>query len=97
MRVLRIYTRDWASEADVIQDVLVALQAPKWLGRDVDALWDSITADNINGVRAPFHIIFANTARASHDAEQYMARLDNLFHDIRARGLEVKLSRHCGR
>ena len=97
MKILRIHTRDWVSEAEIIDDLMIALQAPKWLTRDIDALWDSIVDDNLNGIRPPFKVIITNTSRATRDIERSLARLENLFSDLGAAGNAVAFSLHPGR
>jgi RNAse (barnase) inhibitor barstar len=92
VKVLRIHALHWATEEDVIDDLLVALRAPRWHDHDFDALWDSLSANTVNGVRAPFEVVVVVRTFLPRTVEMFLARIDNMFHDLNSTGLDVKLS-----
>ena len=54
MKVIELDGSRWASRDDLFDDLLAALGAPDWHGRNGDALIDSIGTGDINAVEPPY-------------------------------------------
>lgn len=61
MRVIKLDALKWKSTDDFYDAILGALEAPRWHGRNVDALVDSIWGGSINGIEPPYKIWIINT------------------------------------
>ena len=90
MKTIPIDARSWRSPSDFYTNVLQALEAPDWHGRNLDALYDSIVTDNINGVRAPYLVIVTGIDGISAELRRLIELFASLLEEARAeRGLEV--------
>jgi hypothetical protein len=49
--------RDWLTEAEFIEAVLGAVEAPSWHGRNYNALRDSFVGGSVNGIDPPYDFI----------------------------------------
>jgi RNAse (barnase) inhibitor barstar len=92
MKHVRLNAHDWNSEADFYKDILPALKAPEWHGENLDALWDSMTSDEINAVVPPFHIEVVGAELLSTQMRNFLQKVEKLFHDVRGEGLSVGIS-----
>lgn len=81
----------WRSREDVYEAFLPALGAPDWHGRNLDALWDSLTSDDINEVKAPFAIEVQRTASLPRELRRFLRAISGLFDDARQEGIEVSI------
>ena len=97
MQVLRVNARSWRGTADVYHDFLVALQAPRWHEHDIDAIWESVSSNDVNGVRVPFHVVVNGATDIPEDAWALLSRIDDLFHDLSSTGIPVRLTIHAQR
>lgn len=82
---------DWSQPGDFYEALLPRLNAPDWHGRNLDALWDSLTRGQINGLEPPFAVKVFNTANFSSELRDFMARAEALFADAQAGGAPVSL------
>lgn len=82
----------WARPDDFYSALLPRLHAPSWHGHNLDALWDSVTSDNINGLNPPFAVRLYNTADFSSEMAGYMERVAKLFEDAQDADVPVVLS-----
>lgn len=82
---------DGCQTPDDFYDILLsALEAPEWHGRNLDALWDSITSD-INGIIPPYSIDVVNTAQLPESVSLLLSRIKSLFEEAKMdRGLLVE-------
>jgi RNAse (barnase) inhibitor barstar len=62
--------------------LLAALDAPAWHGRNLDALWDSITSD-INNVMPPYSIELSVGVNPSPSVAALVVRVKALFEEAR--------------
>jgi RNAse (barnase) inhibitor barstar len=69
----------WRHADDLWTDLLTALEAPDWHGRNLDALWDSLTGGQINGVATPFALLVRNTSSAPHEVARQLIEIAELF------------------
>lgn len=71
--------QDWLTEADLIEAVLAAVNAPSWHGRNYNALRDSFVTGSINGIEPPYDFIIqpppAPPSDVSDAIRYFMARI----------------------
>lgn len=81
------------NRASVYEKLLSALGAPDWHGHNLDALWDTVSGDDINSVRAPYRIDVVVMSDPSAEVEELIGRIEQLFVDARQQGSSVALRR----
>lgn len=70
---------------------LRALRAPEWHGRNLNALWDSITSD-INDVMPPYVVVVSGSGALPGNLSGELERFQELFAEARqARDLDISL------
>ncbi len=77
----------WRTTDDFYADLLSELKAPAWHGRNLDALWDTLTerakfddlTDYINGVQPPFRIDVRNVQSTTEPVKALLPRIEQLF------------------
>ncbi len=92
MRRIVLDGSGWQTPEDVYASLLPALQAPDWLGRNLDALWDTLTecappmpaGTPINGIQPPFEIVVRLHVPPAAPVRELLARLVDLFADANA-------------
>ena len=62
--------------------LLSSLEAPDWHGRNLDALWDSIT-DDINNIMPPYCIDLSVGTNLSTSVAALLPRVKALFEEAR--------------
>jgi RNAse (barnase) inhibitor barstar len=82
----------WRSVDDVYNGLLSGLKAPEWHGRNLDALWDSLSSDQINGVRAPFEAHITSAAGWTQEIEDIVSQISALFADARQGGVDISMT-----
>jgi RNAse (barnase) inhibitor barstar len=75
----------WEKSSDFYDAYLAAVGAPEWHGRNLDALWDSLTGGDINQRNPPFNIQITGTGQMSDAAREMVKRFEALI--IEARGV----------
>jgi RNAse (barnase) inhibitor barstar len=81
----------WQDATDFYTDLLKALEAPEWHGRNLDALWDSITAGAINGVNPPFTLRIHGCGVMGAPARAMVDRFRVLIEEAKSDGHHVEL------
>jgi RNAse (barnase) inhibitor barstar len=77
---------------DVFERILDVLDAPDWHGRNLDALWDSVPSNEINGVRAPYRLKVAGYVGLGNDLRELVDKIGAMFAEARRdRLIEVDL------
>lgn len=76
---------------DAVYTVLLAeLGAPDWHGRNLDALWDSITDEDINEIKPPYYIEVRGADRLPLELVSLLTRIRTLFEEAEAQqGISV--------
>jgi RNAse (barnase) inhibitor barstar len=93
MKEIALDASAWRDRDDFYDALLPALGAPGWHGRNLDALEESISGDDISEVRLPFRIRIANATSAATDVQKYLFKFADLVTDLRTdRGCEVYLT-----
>src|SRR5262245_51447352 len=90
MKQIVLDLTDCLSKDDFNEAAAIALQAPSWHGRNLDAWWDSIRSDDINDVRAPYTVVIKGAERLSPDARRYVIRFAALIDEAREEGVDVR-------
>jgi RNAse (barnase) inhibitor barstar len=80
MKTLKIDVSDCVTADDVFQRLLAILDSPDWHGRNLDALWDSITSD-INGLLPPYAIEVVGRDDVPKPVSVLLARIQTLFEE----------------
>ena len=92
MREIRLDASKWKTSDDFYHDLLAALGAPAWHGRNLDALNDSISSDEINEVHLPFRFLLVGTDTVPRELRCFLKRFAELVADLpRHRGADVSL------
>ena len=92
MREIAIDGSKWKVGDDVYDDLLAALRSPDWHGRNLDALWDSISGDDLNGVKAPYRVVLSVSASWPADVRQLVSKIESIFKEASESGVEVGIS-----
>lgn len=82
MKKISIDVSGCRNEGDVYDLLLSGLGAPGWHGRNLDALWDSVTSD-INGVPAPFLVEVTGHREAPEEVALLVSRIRSVFEEAR--------------
>lgn len=91
MDVIELDGADWTSKDDFYTSYLAAVGAPEWHGRNLDALWDSLTAGGMNQHDLPFRIRITGTERMTPDARRAVDLFEKLIRDPEQEGFAVDI------
>jgi RNAse (barnase) inhibitor barstar len=89
MLKLTIDVSKCAHTLDVYGVLLAQLGAPEWHGKNLDALWDTVSNDGINAVRAPYTIRFVGVANSNQNVTKLIGQMKQLFEEAKSEGLDV--------
>lgn len=81
----------WTGADDFYTAYLAAVGAPEWHGRNLDAVWDSLTGGDINQCNPPFRIRITGTVHMSVDAREVVGRFEALIHEAERVGYAVQI------
>ena len=81
----------WQSADDFYRAYFEAIGAPEWHGRNLDALWDSLTGGGINQRNPPLCIRILGLAQMGTDARRITEGFGALVADARSEGYKVEL------
>jgi hypothetical protein len=70
MRVINLDAAEWKKPLDFYDALLLALKAPPWHGRGIDALIDSMVYGGINEIEPPYRIWIVGTSRLPADVRE---------------------------
>ncbi|HEX4737750.1 MAG TPA: barstar family protein [Allosphingosinicella sp.] len=82
MKVIHLDASGWRSPADFYAALLPQLGAPSWHGRNLDALYDSLSG-GINQLEPPFTVELAHSSELSSDMGDFLAKVAAVFEDAR--------------
>ena len=92
MKEIRLDASEWKTKDDFYDALLPALGAPAWHGRNLDALNDSISSDEINEVSLPFRFLLVGTKSVPSELRVYLKKFAELVADLPThRGADVSL------
>ena len=81
----------WTRTDDFYVSYLAAVGAPDWHGRNLDAVWDSLTGGGINRCNPPLHIRIRGTTRMSDEAREIVHRFRGLVVEAHRAGHQVQI------
>ena len=84
----------WSSRDDFYKDFLAGLGAPDWHGHNLDALWDSVRGGSINQIAPPFYVEIAGTLPLPHELRDYLRKVEALFDEAKAEGVNIGIRFH---
>lgn len=82
MKTISLDAAKWRSTADFFATLLPELGAPSWHGRNLDALYDSLSG-GINEVEPPFAVTVYNTGGLSSEFVRLFSEVADVFADAR--------------
>lgn len=90
MKELRLAIDNNDTRDTLYAKLLDALGAPEWHEKNLDALWDTVTGDDVNRVRAPYVVIVRSASQLQLETEELVLKVHALFQDARTEGLDVQ-------
>jgi len=84
-------TSSWKTSSDFYSALLPRLGAPDWHGSNLDALWDSITGDDVNALEPPYVIVLTGRSLIPEPLRSCLSRFVAMIGDARLRGIDVGL------
>ncbi len=92
MKRLQLNAKDWKTKDDFYNALFSVLQSPPWHGRSFNALRDSITVGQINGVEPPYTFELSGVSLASQEVQELVKDFCSLIKEFRAQGYDVDAS-----
>jgi RNAse (barnase) inhibitor barstar len=80
---------DWYWAQDFYSAFFLAVGAPEWHGRNLDALNDSIAGGGINKIEVPYRIVIRNAPHENEMAKQVLNEFAGLFRHLQSAGCPV--------
>lgn len=80
MKLIRLDASEWRSPTDFYSALLPALGAPEWHGRNLDALYDSLSG-GINELEPPFGVELQHTGGLPAEMGAFLAKVVSVFAD----------------
>ena len=91
MRELVLDAAGWQTRDDFYDAFFLAVGAPSWHGRNLDALNDSIGAGEINEIEVPYRLVVRNLDGAGSQAKAVVGRFKEVIHHLVETGCPVEL------
>ena len=70
MNVIDLDASEWKTALDFYEAILAAIGAPRWHGRNVNALIDSVIYGGISALEPPFTVRVTNTENLASEAKE---------------------------
>jgi RNAse (barnase) inhibitor barstar len=90
MKELVLDGAKWTTQDHFYDAFFRAVVAPKWHGRNFDALNDSIATGSINEVEVPYKLVIKHYDQICGEAKRMTDDFVELIHEIAARGCPVR-------
>ena len=81
----------WTTPDDFYKALLPSLGAPDWHGHNLDALWDSILGNDINGIKPPFRIQIDGIDAMPSECRVLVDRFVALINAAKGQGVLVEI------
>ena len=92
MKEIKLDASNWKTTDDFYDALLLSLGAPAWHGRNLDALNDSISSDEINDVRLPYRILLVGTETIPSELRDHLRKFAEVVAELPIkRGAHVAL------
>jgi RNAse (barnase) inhibitor barstar len=92
MMVICLDSTHWQIPDDFYSALLPELGAPSWHGKNLDALDESLGADDINEVKPPFAVEINGTSQLSPPMREFLAEVVHVFNDAQERGRHIPIT-----
>jgi RNAse (barnase) inhibitor barstar len=90
MKILDLDVSQLSTEEEAFEELLRVLEAPEWHGRNLNALSDTISGDDINGVRAPFEVRVKGSTIET--VRGFLQVVEEIFEEARQHGVDVRFT-----
>ena len=91
MKEILLTGSSWKNAQDFYDAFFKAVGAPKWHGRNLDALNDSIGHGDINQIEVPYVIRITGLGSMSPKTRQFLESFGTLIDNMKKEGIEVEL------
>ncbi len=91
MKEIILDAKGWKSQEDFFIALLPKLGAPNWHGHNLDALWDSLVAGQINSTKPPYSIAVFGADKLPEFLKVYLLRFEELIKEIQMEGVEIQI------
>jgi RNAse (barnase) inhibitor barstar len=81
----------WLRADDFYSAYFAAVGTPEWHGRNLDAVWDSLTGGDINQRNLPYRVRIKGTSRMSAAARELVGRFQGLVQEAQRAGHSVQV------
>ena len=88
---LRLDGRLWHTADDFYSAYFRAVGAPDWHGRNLDALWDSLTGGDINRRNPPFRVHISGVSEMGDEVRRTVEQFAALIGEAKAAGHAVEV------
>jgi prevent-host-death family protein len=79
----------WRGTDDFYNAFLAAVGAPRWHGHNLDALWDSLTGGDVNGIKPPYRVRITDVSQSPEACKKLIARFAELIDDAKSKGIRI--------
>ncbi|HEV2618563.1 MAG TPA: barstar family protein [Acidobacteriaceae bacterium] len=93
MREVILDGSKWQRPDDLYDSFFQAVGAPKWHGRNFNALRDSISTGQINQIEVPYRIVIIDFARIGPVAQQIAVDFISLIKRLSTEGCPVEIEK----
>lgn len=91
MKEIILDAEGWKSQEDFFIALLPKLGAPNWHGHNLDALWDSLVAGQINSTKPPYSITFISADKIPEFLKVYPLRFEELIKEMQLEGVDIQI------
>jgi RNAse (barnase) inhibitor barstar len=91
MRELVLAATTWKTRDDVYDSFFRAVGAPKWHGKNYDALRDSIATGQINEIEVPYRLLVRNSQSIGVPAKAMLKDFVKLIRELATEGCPVEI------
>jgi RNAse (barnase) inhibitor barstar len=81
----------WKSQEDFFVALLPKLGVPNWHGHNLDALWDSLVAGQINSTKPPYFITVISADQIPDVLMIYLLRFKELVKEMQAERVDIQV------
>ncbi|GAB2199470.1 barstar family protein [Sessilibacter sp. MAH3] len=79
------------TEEDFYNTFLPQVSAPKWHGRNLDALADSVITGDVNQIEPPYTIYNINTGNVAESVSEFQLKVLGIFNEAVASRRLIKI------
>lgn len=91
MRELNLNASGWKCNDDFYDAFFKAVGAPRWHGRNFNALYDSIAHGTINEIEVPYRIVILDYLPANDEVRAIVRNFAGFIQELAARGCPIEI------